>query len=91
MFSVQLTEEQLAFQQMARDFAQGEIKEKALELDRKPTWEERVPWDLLKKGSALGFRTFCLSEENGGAGVSDHLTSCLIAEELAAGDIGTAY
>ncbi len=91
MFDVRLTEEQQAFQRMARDFAQNEIKEVALALDRKPTWEERVPWDLLRKGSKLGFRTFCLSEENGGAGVSDHLTSCVIAEELAAGDIGTAY
>jgi alkylation response protein AidB-like acyl-CoA dehydrogenase len=32
-----------------------------------------------------------LSEENGGAGASDHLTACLVAEELAAGDIGIAY
>lgn len=91
MFDVRLSEEQQAFRQLARDFAQNEIKEKALELDKKPTWEERVPWDLLKKGSKLGFRTFVLSEENGGSGASDHLTSCLVAEELAAGDIGTAY
>jgi acyl-CoA dehydrogenase len=91
MFNIRLTDEQIAFRQMARDFAQNEIKDKALELDRKPTWEERVPWDLLKKGSQLGFRTFVLSEESGGAGASDHLTSCLVAEELAAGDIGTAY
>src|SRR5688572_22778998 len=60
-------------------------------LDREPDWEKRVPWDLLKQGSQLGFRTFVLSEENGGSGLSDHLTSCLVAEELAAGDIGTAY
>jgi len=91
MYDVRLTEEQIAFRDLARDFAQNEIKDKALELDKKPTWEERVPWDLLKKGSQLGFRTFCLSEENGGAGVTDHLTSCLIGEELGAGDIGTAY
>jgi alkylation response protein AidB-like acyl-CoA dehydrogenase len=32
-----------------------------------------------------------LSEKNGGAGASDHLTACLVAEELAAGDIGIAY
>jgi len=32
-----------------------------------------------------------LREENGGSGASDHLTSCLVAEELAAGEIGTAY
>jgi alkylation response protein AidB-like acyl-CoA dehydrogenase len=91
MFDVRLSDEQREFQKLARDFAQKEIKPKAMPLDREPDWEKRVPWELLKKGSQLGFRTFCLSEENGGAGMSDQLTSCLVAEELAAGEIGTAY
>ena len=91
MFDIRLNEQQLAFRDLAREFAQKEIKPYALELDRKPNWEDRIPWELLKKGSQLGFRTFVLSEENGGAGASDHLTACLVAEELAAGDIGTAY
>ena len=83
--------EQRAFQQMARDFAENEIKPIALELDAKPDWEDRIPWDVLKKGSQLGFRSFVLQEENGGAGASDHLTACIVAEELAAADTGTAY
>src|SRR5688572_28374809 len=91
MFDVRLSEEQRQFQKLARDFAQNEIKPRAMPLDREPDWEKRVPWDLLKKGSQLGFRTFVLSEENGGSGMSDQLTSCLVAEELAAGEIGTAY
>lgn len=91
MFDVRITEEQQAFQRLAREFAQKEIKPVSLELDRKQNWEDRVPWDLLRKGSQLGFRTFPLSEENGGSGASDHLTSCVVAEELAAGDTGTAY
>jgi len=91
MFDIRLNEEQRAFQQLAREFAENEIKEVALELDKKPNWEDRIPWEVLKKGSQLGFRTFVLSEENGGAGASDHLTACVVAEELAAGDIGTAY
>lgn len=91
MFDIRLNDTQRAYQQAARDFAQNEIKPIALELDKKPNWEDRIPWEVLKKGSQLGFRTFALSEENGGAGASDHLTSCLIAEELAAADIGTAY
>lgn len=91
MFDIRLSDEQQAFRQVARDFAQKEIKPVALELDRQQKWEDRVPWALLRKGSQLGFRTFVLSEENGGSGLSDHLTSCLVAEELAAGDIGTAY
>ena len=91
MFDVRLSDEQREFQRLARDFAQKEIKPKAMPLDKEPEWEKRVPWDLLKQGSQLGFRTFVLSEENGGAGMADHLTSCLVAEELAAGEIGTAY
>jgi len=91
LFDIRLNEEQRAFQQMAREFAETEIKPIALELDAKPNWEDRIPWEVLKKGSQLGFRSFVLQEENGGAGASDHLTSCVVAEELAAADIGTAY
>lgn len=91
MLDFRLTDEQKMFRDLARDFAQNEIAPAALLLDQKATWEERVPNDLLKKGSELGFRTFVLAEENGGTGMSDLLTSCLIAEELGAGDIGTAY
>jgi len=91
MFDIRLSEEQRAFRDLAREFAQKEIKPLALELDRKQNWEDRIPWETLKKGSQLGFRTFVLQEENGGAGISDHLSACLVAEELAAADIGTAY
>ena len=91
MFDIRLNEEQRAFQQLARDFAENEIKPIALELDARPNWKDRIPWEVLKKGSQLGFRTFVLQEENGGAGASDHLTACVVAEELAAADIGTAY
>ena len=91
MFDIRLNEQQLAFRDLAREFAQKEIKPFAAELDKKPNWEDRIPWDALKKGSQLGFRTFVLQEKNGGAGASDHLTACLVAEELAAADIGTAY
>jgi len=91
MFNIRLSDEQRAFQKMAREFAEKEIKPVALDLDSRPNWEDRIPWEVLKKGSQLGFRTFVLQEENGGAGASDHLTACLIAEELAAADIGTAY
>ena len=91
MFDIRLSEEQRAYQKLAREFAENEIKPHALELDKKPNWEDRIPWETLKKGSQLGFRTFALQEDNGGAGASDHLTACLVAEELAAADIGTAY
>jgi len=86
-----LSDEQREFQQAARKIAQEEIKPTCMALDRESKWEDRIPWDALKKGSQLGFQTFVLQEENGGSGASDHLTSCLVAEELAAGELGTAY
>jgi alkylation response protein AidB-like acyl-CoA dehydrogenase len=91
VFDIRLSHEQREFRDLARKFAQDEIKPKAMPLDRENDWEKRVPWDLLKQGSQLGFRTFVLKEENGGSGMSDHITSCLVAEELAAGELGTAY
>src|ERR1035437_10017844 len=72
MFDIRLNDEQRAFQRLAREFAEKEIKPIALDLDSRPNWEDRIPWDVLKKGSQLGFRTFVLQEENGGAGASDH-------------------
>ena len=91
VFDIRLSQEQREFRDLARKFAQEEIKPKAMQRDLVTEWEKRVPWDLLKQGSQLGFRTFVLQEENGGSGMSDHITSCLVAEELAAGELGTAY
>jgi len=91
VFDIRLNEQQRAFRDLAREFATNEIKPRALELDALPKWEDRIPREALQKGSQLGFRTFVLSEESGGAGASDHLTTSLVAEELAAADIGTAY
>jgi alkylation response protein AidB-like acyl-CoA dehydrogenase len=64
MFDIRLSDEQRQFQKLARDFAQNEIKPKAMPLDREPEREKRVPWDLLKKGSQLGFRTLVVAGEN---------------------------
>ena len=55
MFDIRLSPEQREFRDLARKFAQEEIKPKAMKLDLEPVWEKRVPWDLLKKGSQLGF------------------------------------
>ena len=70
MFDIRLNDEQRMFRDMAREFAQNEIRPVAIDLDREPDWEKRIPWEILEKGSQLGFRTFVLSEENGGAGAS---------------------
>jgi alkylation response protein AidB-like acyl-CoA dehydrogenase len=48
-----------------------------------------LPLALIDQASQMGLRSLALSEALGGAG-ADHLTACIVAEELAAGDIGIA-
>ncbi len=42
MFDIRLNDEQRAYQNLAREFAENEIKPIALELDKKPNWEGRT-------------------------------------------------
>jgi alkylation response protein AidB-like acyl-CoA dehydrogenase len=80
-----LTEEQRALQSLARDFAQREIQPVALELDGMDV-RESFPWDIVKKGSALGLRTMALPPEWGGVG-ADLLTQSIMIDELAYADM----
>ena len=84
-----LTEEQMAIQKLARDFVKQEVEPVAAERDRIINWEERMPWDLVEKASALGLRQLPFPEKWGGAG-ADVLTCCIAGEELAVGDLGFA-
>ncbi|MBI3129449.1 MAG: acyl-CoA dehydrogenase family protein [Candidatus Tectomicrobia bacterium] len=84
-----LTEEQLALQRLAHEFAEREIRPVAKVLDQTKDPHKRFPWDILEKGSRAGLRTLALPEAMGGAG-ADVLTLCLVGEELAWGDLGVA-
>ncbi|MDA0998949.1 MAG: acyl-CoA dehydrogenase family protein [bacterium] len=84
-----LTENQLALQQMAHEFAEREMRPVAQELDRKPVPEERTPWAVLEKASQIGLRTLSVPEKMGGGG-ADMLTCCLVGEELGWGELGIA-
>ena len=89
MFNLHLTSEQQAIRDTVRDFVRREIKPIALERERLENFDERFPWEVLDQASRLGLRTLALSEEAGGAG-ADNLTSCIVTEELAVGDVGIA-
>lgn len=82
----ELTEAQLAAREVARDFAEKEIKPVVAELDRRDDMDKKFPWDIVKKGSQIGLRTMGLPEKYGGQG-EDYLTQILVAEELAFVDI----
>jgi alkylation response protein AidB-like acyl-CoA dehydrogenase len=89
MYNLHLTAEQLEFRDTVRDFVQSDVKPVALHPDRLQPFDKPLLTDLLDKASQMGLRTMALSEEAGGAG-ADSLTSCIVMEELAAGDVDLA-
>ena len=89
MYNLNLTAEQLEFRDTVRDFVDREVKPVALLPARLEPFEKPLLTDLLDQASQMGLRTLALSEEAGGAG-ADGLTSCIVLEELAAGDVDIA-
>ncbi len=80
-----LTEEQLAIQQMARDFASREIAPYAIEWDR----QHYFAVDVVRRAAELGLCGITVREASGGSGLT-RLDSAIIMEELAAGCPSTA-
>lgn len=80
-----LNEEQLAFQEAARAFAQGEMAPLAAEWDEKKIF----PKDVIAKAGDMGFCGMYCPEESGGMGLS-RLDTVIILEELAGGCTSTA-
>jgi alkylation response protein AidB-like acyl-CoA dehydrogenase len=89
MYNLHLSAEQLEFRDTIRDFVAQEIKPIALKPERLEPFEHPLLTDVLAKASQMGLRTMALSEKNGGAG-ADHLTGCIVVEELAMGDVDVA-
>ena len=86
MYNLHLTAEQLEFRDTVREFVQNEVKPAALHPSRLEPFEKPLLGNLLDDASRMGLRTLSLSEAAGGAG-ADTLTTCLVLEELAVGDI----
>ncbi|MFJ3089940.1 acyl-CoA dehydrogenase family protein [Streptomyces sp. NPDC086838] len=79
--NLELSEEQEAVRQLARDFVARDVAPYAVEWDR----SENVDKSIVKKLGALGFLGLTVPEEYGGSG-GDHLAYCLVTEELGRGD-----
>jgi len=73
-----LTEEQIMFRDLFRDFADKEVAPVAEHGDK----TEEPPLALLRKAAAQGFLGATLPEQYGGVGM-DHLTYCLLVEAIA--------
>jgi alkylation response protein AidB-like acyl-CoA dehydrogenase len=89
LYDLSLTAEQLEFRDTLRDFVRNEVKPAALHPDRLQPFEKPLLTTALEEASRMGLRTLALSENAGGAG-ADSLTSCIVLEELAAGDVDLA-
>ncbi len=81
----QLSEEQRAFQDMARDFAAQEMAPHAAAWDQ----DEVFPVEALRKAAALGFAGIYVRDDVGGSALS-RLDAAIIFEELAGGCTSTA-
>ncbi len=84
-----LNEEQRAWQEKARKFAREEIAPISLKRDAIPDPRETFDWEIIKKGSKLGFRTAVVAREWGGHGI-DFVTQAMVMAELAKGDSAIA-
>lgn len=76
-----LSEEQEAVRKLAEDFVAREVAPHAAVWDR----AENVDKSIVKKLGDLGFLGLTVPEEYGGSG-GDHLSYCLVTEELGRGD-----
>ena len=85
--SFKFTDEQLALQEMAHDFAQSEIRPVSAHHDKTGEY----PWAVLKKAHDVGLMNAHVPEAYGGMGLGG-VDGVIIAEELAWGcsGIGTA-
>lgn len=80
-----LSAEQQAIQKLAREFAEGEVRPRAAEMDR----EERFPYELVTMMGDLGFFGLPFPESEGGVG-GDTTSYALAVMEIARADASTA-
>ena len=84
-----LDEDQRAILETVRRFVAEVVSPVAAELDRREKPEDCFSWDIVEKSDAAGIRTMTLAEEHGGIGAGS-LTTAMVIEELAKGDMGVA-
>lgn len=74
---------------IARTFVADVVVPVAADLDRRTNPEDCFSWDIVEKGSERGLRTLTLLPQYGGGG-ADCVTTALVVEELAKGDMGVS-
>ncbi len=85
MIGFDLNEEQLRYQEMAKAFAEKEMKPYAAELDRRQG--KTFDWGIVRRFARANLLGLDVPKEYGGLGV-DHLTAAVVTEELSAACLG---
>jgi acyl-CoA dehydrogenase len=85
----ELTGGQRDLVERTRDYAERVVRPAAARLEQLSRAED-FPFDLMREGTALGLKALPLPREFGGID-ADMVTQCLVAEELAAGDVSVGY
>jgi alkylation response protein AidB-like acyl-CoA dehydrogenase len=89
MYDLRLTPDQIEFRDTVRDFVVNEVLPAAHAPKRLEPFEKPLLKEALDKAAQMGLRALALPEDAGGAG-ADALTTCIVLEELGAGDVDIA-
>lgn len=84
-----VNDDQRAILETVKRFVEHEVLPRAAVLDADPDPAAGFSWEIVEKAHELGIRTMTLSEKWGGLG-ADSLTTAMVIEELAKGDIGVS-
>lgn len=83
MINFQLSEEEQAIRDTAKDFARNEMVPLAAKYDQSMEY----PWEVLEKAHETGLMNMCVPEKFGGLGLS-HIMQVMVTEEIAYGCTG---
>ena len=84
-----LNEDQRAILETVARFVKDEVTPRASALDANQDPEKCFSWEIIEKAHEAGIRTLTLAEKWGGFGANS-LTTAMVVEELAKGDMGVS-
>lgn len=87
LFDLTLSDEQQMIRDSVMSYAQNSLRPMALEADE----NANLPENLFADAQELGLNYFAIPESLGGAGQLSPMTSALVAEDLAWGDLSLAF
>jgi len=84
-----MNEDQRAILDTVARFVETEVTPRAAQLDADPDPQKGYSFEIVEKAHELGIRTMTLAPQWGGLG-TDSLTTAMVIEELAKGDLGVS-